>query len=132
VGSNRTRKVDVRVVAATNRDLQAMCSAGRFREDLYYRLNVVTILLPPLRERDGDVELLARHFLAAIRAESGSAPELTAEALAALRAWRWPGNVRELENELRRAAVFAKGKLGLADLSARITGGLGGGGRVAH
>ncbi len=112
VGGEETVEVDVRLVSATNRDLAAMVKDGRFREDLYYRLDVVSIRLPALRERPGDVEELARHFLALAaprlgRAVSGFAPE----ALEALRRHRWPGNVRELENVVEQALVFAEGEL---------------------
>jgi two-component system response regulator HydG len=103
--------VNVRVVSATNRDLPALVAAGRFREDLYYRLDVVQITLPPLRERPGDVDELARFFLARMaprlgRAVAGFAPE----ALELLRRHRWPGNVRELENVVEQALVFAEGE----------------------
>jgi len=112
VGGEETVEVDVRLVSATNRDLVAMVKEGRFREDLYYRLDVVPIRLPPLRERPGDVEELARHFLARAaprlgRAVKGFAPE----ALELLRRHRWPGNVRELENVIEQALVFAEGEL---------------------
>ncbi len=120
VGSNTTTPVDVRVVAATHRDLVAMCKEGTFREDLYFRLNVVTIELPPLRERPGDVALLARHLLGPIGEELGREVGVSDEALAALEAWSWPGNVRELENELRRAAVFCDGTIRRDDLSERV------------
>jgi DNA-binding NtrC family response regulator len=106
VGSPRELSVDVRVVAATHRDLEALRDAGQFRADLYYRLSVVVIPLPPLRARVGDVEPLARHFLA--RA-GGRVRELAPAALARLRAYAWPGNVRELRNTLERAAVLAPG-----------------------
>ncbi len=112
VGGEETVEVDVRLVSATNRDLAAMARDGRFREDLYYRLDVVPIHLPPLRDRPGDVEELARHFLARSaprlgRAVKGFAPE----ALELLRRHRWPGNVRELENVVEQALVFAEGEL---------------------
>jgi transcriptional regulator with GAF, ATPase, and Fis domain len=122
VGSNKSVSVDVRVLAATNKDLVAMCRAGTFREDLFYRLNVITITLPPLRERPGDVPLLARHILTGVAKEMGRAIELSPAALAALERWSWPGNVRELQNELQRAAVFAKGAIRVEDLSPRIAG----------
>ncbi|MFN0242586.1 MAG: sigma-54 interaction domain-containing protein [Planctomycetota bacterium] len=120
VGSNKTVHVDVRVVAATNKSLPAMCRAGTFREDLYYRLNVVTILLPPLRERAGDVRHLVRFLLGEIGKEMGRELTIRPDALAALEAWRWPGNVRELDNVIRRAAVFSKGEIGVADLAPPI------------
>jgi DNA-binding NtrC family response regulator len=107
VGTTVPVKVDVRVVAATHRDLAAEVSAGRFREDLYYRLNVVTVRLPALRERRDDIPLLAMHFLS----RTGR-PELegfTPEALRALTAYAWPGNVRQLENAVARAAAVAPG-----------------------
>ncbi len=108
VGSNKSITVDVRVVAATNKNLQAMCRTGEFREDLYYRLNVITIVLPPLRERPGDVPHLVRFLLGNISKELGRPIAIRADALTALERWRWPGNVRELDNVIRRAAVFAK------------------------
>jgi two-component system, NtrC family, response regulator AtoC len=111
VGDTRSQRVDVRVVAATVRDLGAAVAAGQFREDLYYRLNVVGIRLPPLREREGDIPLLARHFLARYaRLRPGAPMEgISDEALAALRAWRWPGNVRELEHAIERGVVLCDG-----------------------
>ena len=112
VGGEETVEVDVRLVSATNRDLAAMAQEGRFREDLYYRLDVVSIRLPPLRERPGDVEELARHFLARAAPRLGRAVTgFTPEALEALRRHRWPGNVRELENVIEQALVFAEGEL---------------------
>ena len=113
VGSERTRRVDVRVVAATARDLGAAVAQGRFREDLYYRLNVVALRLPPLRERPEDVAALAAHFLARfarLRPELGQLA-LSPETLEALCAHRWPGNVRELEHVVERAVVLAEGSL---------------------
>jgi len=120
VGSNVSKKVDVRVVAATNKDLVAMCKTGQFREDLYFRLNVVTITLPPLRERVGDVRHLVRFFLDRIGAELGKRLDVSPEALAVMEAWRWPGNVRELENVVRRAAVFAQGAIRPRDLGSPL------------
>jgi two-component system response regulator HydG len=112
VGGEETVEVDVRLVSATNRDLAAMVRAGRFREDLYYRLDVVPILLPPLRERPGDVEELARHFLARAAPRLGRVVKgFTPDALEVLRRHRWPGNVRELENVVEQALVFAEGEL---------------------
>jgi PAS domain S-box-containing protein len=109
VGSSQTRKVDVRVIAATNRDLSADVKAGRFREDLYYRLHVFPIPVPPLRERSGDVELLAQRFIERYCERSGKAPlELTADCLRRLRSYHWPGNVRELENVIERAVIIAR------------------------
>jgi transcriptional regulator with GAF, ATPase, and Fis domain len=123
VGSNKTLHVDVRIVAATNKDLATMCRAHTFREDLYYRLTVVTITLPPLRDRIGDVRHLARFFLASVGRELGREFTLGDEALEALERWRWPGNVRELENVLRRAAVFSQGEIAAADLSLPVGAG---------
>jgi len=112
VGGEETVEVDVRLVSATNRDLPAMVKAGRFREDLYYRLDVVPIRLPALRERPGDVEELARYFLARAAPRLGRAVKgFEPEALDLLRRHSWPGNVRELENVVEQALVFAEGEL---------------------
>jgi PAS domain S-box-containing protein len=118
VGSSQTRKVDVRVIAATNRDLSADVKAGKFREDLFYRLHVFPITVPPLRERGSDVELLARRFIERYCARSGKAPlELTADCLRRLRSYHWPGNVRELENVIERAVIIARdGRLPLREI----------------
>jgi two-component system response regulator HydG len=103
-------KVDVRLVAATNRDLLKAVKEGRFREDLYYRLNVIAIALPPLRDRAEDVPLLAEHFLRRFAKANGKAlTGIAREAIAALVAYSWPGNVRELENTLERAVVLSRG-----------------------
>jgi transcriptional regulator with GAF, ATPase, and Fis domain len=120
VGSNKVLKVDVRILAASNKDLRAMCRAGTFREDLYFRLAVVTVQLPPLRERKGDVRHLARFFLESVGREMGRQVEIAPEALALLERWRWPGNVRELENEIRRAVALTRGRIGPEDLSPPI------------
>jgi len=111
VGGHETLRADLRVVAATHRDLAAMCARGEFREDLMFRLRVVEITLPPLRDRDGDeVVALARHFLDTLARRYGRAGlTLTAEALEALRTHPWPGNVRELEHAVERAVVLAPG-----------------------
>ena len=110
VGSDRPRKVDVRVVAATNKDLAALVARGAFREDLFYRLYVLTIELPPLRERGDDILLLMRHFLARFSAQIGRpVPRLTDRAIEALRAYPWPGNVRELQNLLQRLTILTDG-----------------------
>src|SRR6185369_4495372 len=107
VGGNETITVDVRVIAATNRDLKAMVAAGRFREDLYYRLNVINIEMPTLRDRPSDVPLLAMHFLRKYATENGKKIDAFSDAaLAQLAAYRWPGNVRELENVVERAVVL--------------------------
>ena len=107
VGDTETRTVDVRILAATNKDLAAMVAAGTFREDLYYRINVISVTLPPLRERRGDVAILIDSFLAQ-HARAGAAPKLLgAECMARLADYAWPGNVRELENEIERLVVLA-------------------------
>jgi DNA-binding NtrC family response regulator len=107
VGGNETLKVDVRVIAATNRDLQAEIKRDHFREDLFYRLNVVTVELPPLRERKADIVPLATFFLQRYAAENGRKIDGFAdEALARITAYAWPGNVRELENVIERAVVL--------------------------
>lgn len=110
VGSSKTQKVDVRVIAATNRDLAADSRSGRFRSDLFYRLNVFPITLPPLRERPEDIETLALHFMRRMGRKMGK--ELTAiepASLRALQAHPWPGNIRDLQNTIERAAVLAQG-----------------------
>ncbi len=110
VGGNDPVKVDVRLVAATNRDLAADVQEGRFREDLYYRLNVIQIEMPPLRIREGDIVLLARHFLRKFAEEAHKRIEgFTDRGRARLLAYRWPGNVRELENAIERAVVLCEG-----------------------
>jgi two-component system response regulator HydG len=110
VGSNETVKVDVRLITATNRDLAEEVRAGRFREDLYYRLNVVAIEMPPLRLRGGDATALAEHFLRRCAGDNGKAVEgFTREAGARIAEYAWPGNVRELENAIERAVVLCEG-----------------------
>ena len=128
MGADRTLKVNVRVLAATNRDLAAEVKAGRFREDLFYRLHVFPVTLPPLRERMEDVPLLAAHFLAkharAVRRELGG---FEPEALQRLAAHAWPGNVRELENAVERAVAVCEGdRIRPADLPAELDAGAGG------
>ena len=109
VGGSAPIEVDVRVVAATHRDLESDIEAGRFRADLFYRINVVQLLLPPLRERREDVRLLALHFLARARAEAGRGPErISPSALAALERFPWPGNARELANAIERAVALSE------------------------
>jgi transcriptional regulator with PAS, ATPase and Fis domain len=105
IGAEAPRFVDVRVIGATHRDLESLVAAGKFREDLYYRLNVVSVRVPALRERPGDVPLLVRHFMA-IYAQKRKVT-ISKAALDALSAYRWPGNIRQLENEVRRALVLA-------------------------
>ncbi|HWL85620.1 MAG TPA: sigma-54 dependent transcriptional regulator, partial [Polyangiaceae bacterium] len=110
VGGNETLKVDVRVICATNRDLQEEIKKGKFREDLFYRLNVVTVELPPLRDRRGDIPALASFFLRRYAAENGRSIEgFSDEALERLASYAWPGNVRELENAIERAVVLCDG-----------------------
>ncbi|MFL5463722.1 MAG: sigma-54-dependent transcriptional regulator [Gemmatimonadaceae bacterium] len=110
VGATEARPVDARVIAATNRDLEEEIKAGNFRNDLFYRLNVISIVLPPLRERPGDIALLSQAFLERTAAERGeSVRTLSPEAVDAMERYTWPGNVRELENALERAAILAKG-----------------------
>jgi two-component system response regulator AtoC len=122
VGDTQPVKVDVRVIAATHRELREEAKAGRFREDLFYRLHVFPVTLPPLRERADDVPLLAGHFLAkharALRRElAGFEPE----ALARLAGYPWPGNVRELENAIERAVALSAGeRIGVTDLPAEV------------
>ena len=123
LGEGTTRSVDVRVIAATHRDLPAMVKAGTFREDLYYRLNVVDVKLPALRERPGDIPLLVEHFIAVANARhgtnvTGAAPDV----IEALQRHSWPGNVRELGNVIERMVIFQKrGQLAAAGLPATIT-----------
>jgi DNA-binding NtrC family response regulator len=117
VGDSRTIRVDCRIIAATNRDLAAEIEAGRFREDLYYRLNVVPIYLPALRERVEDICELAHFFCRRYAAENGrSPPRISDEALAALGSYTWPGNVRELQNYMERAIVLCPNDVLTADL----------------
>ncbi len=128
VGSSRSRSVSIRLIAATNRDLPTMVREGQFREDLYYRLKVMEIALPPLRERDGDVAKLAEHLLdKSVKSLSRRALAFSDAALAAIDAYAWPGNVRELENAIERAAILADGAtvepahLGLASAAPRAS-----------
>jgi two-component system, NtrC family, response regulator HydG len=125
VGGEQTLAVDVRVVSATNKDLKAEVDAGRFREDLYYRLHVVPVQLPPLRDRGDDVLVLARHFAERIAGRMGRpVPAFSPEAEKRLLRWTWPGNVRELENAVEQAMVFAEGaSIEVADLPAFLQDG---------
>ena len=119
VGSHKERRVNVRLIAATNRDLAEMAAEGKFREDLYYRINVLTIELPPLRERPGDVDLLIDHFL-------GSSWAITPSARAALLGYPWPGNVRQLINVIERATILAEdGCVQIHDLPKEVLRGAG-------
>jgi DNA-binding NtrC family response regulator len=124
VGGTRKIKLDVRVISATNANLEEEVEQGRFRKDLYYRLNVIPILLPPLRERREDIALLARHFLEKISKEmSRPVPSVTAAALHCLENYPWPGNVRELENVVERTVTLTEGTvIGKSDLPANISG----------
>ena len=111
VGDTKTIPVDVRVVAASNCDLAQEVADGRFREDLYWRLNVLPIKLPPLRRREGDIELLVRHFLEGYSQSCGrTIDKIDDDAMQALTAYQWPGNVRELQNYVERAVVFSSGE----------------------
>jgi DNA-binding NtrC family response regulator len=123
VGATEPIAVDVRIIAATNRDLEEEIRRGNFRSDLFYRLNVITIHLPPLRDRPDDVAILAEYFLNRFAGGRGKeTPRLTPETLAALQAYDWPGNVRELENALERAAVLSPdGEISHDTLPARVT-----------
>ena len=124
LGGTRTLRVDVRIVAATNQDLAQMVREKRFREDLYYRLNVITINVPPLRERREDIHVLAQHFLRMYAAKNNRKLEgFTDEALRRLEAYAWPGNVRELENVIERGVVLARSaQMDIADLPPEIAG----------
>jgi two-component system response regulator HydG len=123
-GGTRTQRVDVRLVTATNQDLAQMVREKRFREDLYYRLNVITITVPPLRERREDIRLLAQHFLRVYSAKNNRRLDgFTDDAVRRLEGYAWPGNVRELENVIERGVVLAKGSLmDVTDLSEEIAG----------
>jgi len=124
VGGTEEIDVDVRLITATNRDLKAAVDAGEFREDLFYRLNVVTVKLPPLRERKGDIPLLASHFIEKHKKEVKERHvEISDKALQALKAYSWPGNVRELENSVLRAMLFTRSdRIELEDLPAEVRG----------
>jgi two-component system nitrogen regulation response regulator NtrX len=119
VGGTSSVKVDVRVIAATNKDLPTEIRAGRFREDLYFRLNVIPIFVPPLRDRDNDIALLADHFMAEFAREYGKRPKrLDSGAATGLRSYRWPGNVRELRNVIERLMIMVPGDtIALSDLA---------------
>jgi DNA-binding NtrC family response regulator len=119
VGATSSVPIDVRFVFATNRDLEAEVARGAFRADLYYRVNGLSVIIPPLRERLGEIEPLARSFLAAAAAREGRpVPQFSADALEAMRAWSWPGNIRELKNVIDRALLLA----GEAEVSAQALG----------
>lgn len=118
VGGTRTFRVDTRAILATNENLATAVAEGRFREDLYYRINVINIELPPLRERISDIPVLARHFLSTVCRESGKQiADFTADAMALLQGYRWPGNVRELQNVVARAVLLGRhSEIGVQDL----------------
>lgn len=122
VGGTRTLKTDARVVAATNQDLEELVNTKRFREDLYYRLNVVPIMVPPLRQRSGDIPLLLRHFIEQLNERRGATlTDCSEEALALLSDYQWPGNVRELANLVERIAILKrKGQVDVTDLPEKI------------
>src|SRR5262249_41319087 len=128
VGDSHTIRVDVRIIAATNSDLSKMVADGEFREDLFYRLNVIPIHLPPLRDRKEDIPLLVRHFLDTIRGDAGpgstsKAPiTVSQEAMRRLMSYHWPGNVRQLENAIERAVAFRGGRsqIDIGDLPPEI------------
>jgi DNA-binding NtrC family response regulator len=124
LGGMETRKVDTRVILATNQDLERGVADGTFRQDLYYRINVINIVLPSLRERPGDIPLLAHHFVReAAEASSRDVEGFDREALAALQAYRWPGNVRQLENVVERAVLLGSDRvLGVQDLPPEVLG----------
>jgi transcriptional regulator with GAF, ATPase, and Fis domain len=122
VGSERARKVDVRIIAATHRDLAAMVKAKTFREDLFYRLNIISIRIPPLRERSSDIPLVVHHLLRKHGSASGAKPRVTQGAMDRLSSFAWPGNVRQLENEIRRALVLSDGTIDIEHLSPEIAG----------
>ena len=124
VGDSKTIKVDVRVIAATNSDLQRMVADGQFREDLYYRLNVIPVHIPPLRERRDDIPLLVQHFLEKFRSGGAAAMTVSQEAMRRLMSYTWPGNVRQLENATERAVAFggSRGQIEAADLPPEVAG----------
>src|SRR2546423_8494185 len=107
VGGTETIRVDGGIIAATNRSLQKLVKDGKFREDLFYRLNVIKIDLPPLRDRAEDIPLLATHFAGKFYSADGKAKQFAPEAMEALLTYRWPGNIRELENAVERACVVS-------------------------
>ncbi len=127
LGSTRTKKVDVRIVAATHRDLEGMILKGEFRSDLYYRLNVFPISIPPLRERPEDIPLLVEHFVQeAARKLNKTIDGIPSDTMAALTDYQWPGNIRELENVIERAVILSRGsilRVPHRDLQSRVTTG---------
>jgi two-component system nitrogen regulation response regulator NtrX len=133
VGSSRSIEVDVRVVAATNKDLETEIKEGRFREDLYYRLNVVPIEIPPLRDRREDIPMLVHHFVDLLEVNDRVTPrEIAPEAMERLQSLDWPGNVRELRNTVERLLILSSGDtIGTEDVDFLVSGGDGGGGLSA-
>jgi formate hydrogenlyase transcriptional activator len=127
LGSTRTRRVDVRVIAATHRDLEGMILDKQFRSDLYYRLNVVPICLPPLRERPEDIPLLVQHFVRQFARKAGKTIDIISpDTMDALRRYPWPGNIRELENVIERAIILSSGpilRISNRDLTTRVVPG---------
>ncbi|OMP66373.1 sigma-54 interaction domain-containing protein [Domibacillus epiphyticus] len=121
IGGGRTLKIDVRVISATNQDLESLVAKGEFREDLYYRLNIVPIRIPPLRERREDIPLLACHFLSKVNKKYGFSKHLSDDAYRLLQSYSWPGNIREIQNMVERAAVTAEDDLlGVEDFPVTI------------
>jgi DNA-binding NtrC family response regulator len=121
VGATAAQRFDARVITATHKDLEAEVSAGRFREDLFYRLNVVEIKVPPLRERRDDIPLLVNHFVTrASKAQSIAAKKLTDAAMSLIVNYDWPGNVRELENAVERAFILSGNEIDVADLPSKL------------
>ena len=125
VGGTKTIKVDIRVILATNEDLANAVAAGRFRQDLYYRINVINLQLPSLKERLGDIPSLAEHFLNSVCRETGRRFDgFDPETMSILQAYAWPGNVRELQNVIERAVLLGKGnRIAVIDLPANLTAG---------
>ena len=123
VGGDRVIRTDVRVIAATNRDLEAAIRAGQFREDLYYRLNVIEVRVPPLRERREEISVLVGHFMTRFKKEYGSTLNLPATTLRAFTDYSWPGNVRELENTLKRIVVLGNAEHIPPEIATSLAGG---------
>jgi transcriptional regulator with PAS, ATPase and Fis domain len=123
LGAKAPRKVDVRIVSASNKDLRQLVDEGRFRSDLFYRLNVIAVRLPPLRERKEDIPLLVEHFLEKVATQGGGRPRaVDRKVIERFVAYDWPGNVRELENEIRRVMALAGPRIEERDLSPHVRG----------
>ncbi|MHC4862232.1 MAG: sigma-54 interaction domain-containing protein, partial [Planctomycetota bacterium] len=123
VGAKKTAKVDVRILCATNKDLRQRMLEGQFREDLFYRINVITVTVPPLRDRREDIALLVEHFIEKTAEEMGlPRKEMERDATALLTAYSWPGNVRELDNEVKKAMALSEDVIAVEDLSPHIQG----------